>query len=330
MLKLSVIILSCVAQLILAGVDKAAVQKLKSTTSATSVNNTFLQLIVDKSTSSAYLMTWPDSSGKPFLVKKYDVGMGRIKGDKVVEGDLKTPEGIYFSYPSFVREGQFKKFGPLAIPLNYPNAFDVSEKKTGSGIWLHGVGLERSIKDRYITEGCVAFDNSEIINLKNVLLPHQSVVVIANDIAEVNSSRSIKQIEQNTLAWQRAWAGRNLDLYQSFYSPDFVDPNKGKYKHYFIYKKAVFERYEKMDVRIDHVRVAVHPKYAVSVMRQYFKGDSYLESQGTKTLYWKREIDNTWKIFREEYNTFNFKPQKIVKIHNSRHDSPSGSPSTPL
>lgn len=249
--------------------------------------------------------------------------MGKIKGDKQYEGDLKTPEGIYFTSTAFSKPGQYEKFGPLAIPLSYPNAIDLSDKKTGSGIWLHGVGLDRSLKDKYITEGCVAFSNSQIEDLKSALLPFQSVVVITDGLSGVSSTKSLKAIEQKTLEWAKAWASRDIDQYRSFYAEGFADPYRGNYKQYFRYKQAVFNRYKEMIVKMNNVRVVIHPKYAVSIMSQYFKGDTYLEGRGTKILYWKKNPKNHWQIFREEYNEAYFHPQKMVKFQYKTLDATS-------
>ena len=76
---------------------------------------------------------------------KFKIAIGKEKGDKQYEGDNKTPEGIYLlivlSTVAFP-----EKYGPLALPINFPNDFDKDQGKTGHGIWLHGVADDSRVK----------------------------------------------------------------------------------------------------------------------------------------------------------------------------------------
>jgi hypothetical protein len=51
-------------------------------------------LLVDKTTRT--LTVWKWNNDKPTLVASYPTDIGRNNGDKVAEGDHRTPEGVYF------------------------------------------------------------------------------------------------------------------------------------------------------------------------------------------------------------------------------------------
>ena len=87
-----------------------------------------------------------------------DVFVGKAKGDKKVEGDLKTPIGAYMLTRRITNVDPF--YGPLALTTNYPNLYDKSQGKTGHGIWIHGLPLNEERDD--FTQGCIALDNTKI------------------------------------------------------------------------------------------------------------------------------------------------------------------------
>ncbi len=103
---------------------------------------------------------------------------GEIEGDKYVEGDLKTPEGVYFVTTKIKSTLDFEKYGSGAYVLNYPNPIDIIRKKTGHGIWIHSKG--NPILGQ-VTQGCVAVDLDDFSFLGDYL-PRGTAVVMARQI----------------------------------------------------------------------------------------------------------------------------------------------------
>ena len=60
---------------------------------------------------------------------KFKIAIGKEKGDKQFEGDNKTPEGIYFVNRIIDGKSLPEKYGPLALPINFPNAYDKDQRK---------------------------------------------------------------------------------------------------------------------------------------------------------------------------------------------------------
>ncbi len=106
------------------------------------------------------------ADGKVF--RTYEIALGREpKGDKMWEGDGRTPEGLYTL--DFKNENSaFYR----SIRVSYPNAQDWREARAlgvhpGSNIMIHGLKPEfASVGKRHVqqdwTEGCIAVTNDQI------------------------------------------------------------------------------------------------------------------------------------------------------------------------
>ena len=109
------------------------------------------------------------------LLKKYKIALGfEPKGKKEVQGDGKTPEGIYYINDKNPNSIAYKNLG-----ISYPNSDDVKNSKllgkpTGGDIKIHGLMKKWTMFGRLHTfvdwtGGCIAVSNSEIDELyKNV------------------------------------------------------------------------------------------------------------------------------------------------------------------
>ena len=102
-------------------------------------------------------------------VREYRIALGFTpEGDKVRQGDGKTPEGIY----KIDRRNDRSKFH-LSLGIDYPQPEDRARAKKGGyspggDIFIHG--QPNQIADGYRvkgdwTEGCVAIDNAQIAEL---------------------------------------------------------------------------------------------------------------------------------------------------------------------
>jgi murein L,D-transpeptidase YafK len=194
--------------------------------------------------------------------------------------------------------------------------------KTGYGIWLHGVG-DRRIEDARVTEGCVAFQNSEITGLQHWLQPNHGVVVIAKDSAEVNRPEDQKGVMRAALDWIDAWASRDISRYISFYSTDFQNAGKNR-SAYEAYKRAVFGSYKVMNVKMTNLRAVTHSKYALAMMNQDFSGDNRFRSDGRKMLYLNKDESGNWRIVREHFDNFMMQPVRFssADIASMNKDAP--------
>jgi murein L,D-transpeptidase YafK len=133
------------------------------------------QVVVKKSERKLYLI-----SGQTVL-KSYHIGLGsQPVGDKLFEGDGKTPEGVYF----INRKNPASRYH-LSLGLSYPSAEDVAQAamlglRPGGDIMIHGLGPEgRLMAQRRPdwTAGCIAVTDEEIEEIFAMLQPGVPVFV---------------------------------------------------------------------------------------------------------------------------------------------------------
>jgi len=122
-------------------------------------------------------------------IVKYPIVFGsRDQGDKLMEGDRRTPEGTF----RITQKRQHPKWGCFLL-LDYPNGESISRftarkkaglipsnARIGGGIGIHGTRPhEEYAVDSYInwTEGCISLKYSEVFELFE-LLPIGTVVEI--------------------------------------------------------------------------------------------------------------------------------------------------------
>ena len=269
-------------------------------------------LLVDKAKLLAELLTWPEDASQAEHLISFKIAIGKGEGDKQKAGDNKTPEGIYFTQRIIAGKDLPAKYGPTAIPIDFPNPLDRFLGKTGYGIWLHGVEQDHRIEAAKVTEGCVAFYNADIQSLTQWLVPAQSVVVIARDASQVNRPEDVAQVQARTKQWINAWAQRDVESYIKLYHDKFQALGKNL-QNYYLYKKRVFASYEKMSLAMNNIRVFTHDRYAVAVMNQEFNGDDRYLSYGRKVLYWHHTDQGEWKLFHEDFDQQPMQFMSLVK-----------------
>ena len=128
-------------------------------------------VLVDKGKGEFFYL---EKDGEKITQLHYPSIHGEIEGDKQVEGDLKTPEGVYFVRGKIQIPLDFEMYGNHAYALNYPNPVDKLKGKTGGGIWLHSKG--NPIKGQ-VTQGCVAIDLADIKTLDDYLQTGTPVLI---------------------------------------------------------------------------------------------------------------------------------------------------------
>ena len=188
--------------------------------------NTRHVVAVDASHSRVYVFEHRD--GQLHLLRSHYASIGRAGFGKHIEGDLRTPLGVYY-ITSRLDDGQVDElYGVGALPLNYPNEHDRRLGKTGSGIWLHGVPRASYSRSPYATEGCVALANDDMGALLRILEPRRTPVIIAEDFHWVQpQAQAPRRTEFRALLqrWSAARAQADPKAVLAFYSPQFRSGN---------------------------------------------------------------------------------------------------------
>jgi murein L,D-transpeptidase YafK len=251
-------------------------------------------LACDKSKSA--LDFYSVDQNKSFKFKKtYSAFTGKFKGDKIKEGDLRTPIGIYQIVQKLSKETKLDPFyGPLAFVTSYPNVYDTYRGKNGSGIWIHG--LPAQDRDEF-TRGCIAINNSSIECLDNNIDISKTLLIINDSAIKTDVSKEVlTSILAQLYAWRYAWIYDDIDSYLSFYSPDFVRFDGMDIKKFTSYKSRIFKKAEKKSIIFNDINVLPYPNSASIyqiTFQEYYRSESF-QFSGEKTLV--VEFDKNRKI----------------------------------
>ncbi len=161
------------------------------------------------------------------LVSDHYVSVGKQGVDKTMEGDQRTPLGVYFVSDRVGQGSLGEAFGAGAMQLNYPNLLDQLHGRTGSGIYVHGVPFNTYSRPPKDSDGCVTLANDELVMLMNTVPIHDTPVIITRQIHWV-SDDAIRQHRAEILDavnhWQRVRARDDNGALQAFYAPGAAPP----------------------------------------------------------------------------------------------------------
>jgi murein L,D-transpeptidase YafK len=269
-------------------------------------------LLVEKSTHS--LFVYENKGGLPQLVKSFKIASGKNKGDKIKEGDRKTPEGIYTLNEFFSeqllkqRHGDMAKmYGAGAFTTDYPNLMDQRQGKTGSGIWLHSTDDATRIDKGLDSRGCVVVNDLDLKSVAKYLdLPHTPMIVV-QDISYLSKkswNKTRSELMGTVEGWANAWKEKRFNDYISYYHPtEFKDRSRGGFQAYRAYKQAVFARPDNPKITIDSISVLFAEGYAVATLRQDYRS-VIINDTGKKTLYLRQDDNYDWKIVAEIWQQY--------------------------
>ncbi len=237
---------------------------------------------------------------------------GQKPGDKIFQGDKRTPEGVY-RFTEFLntedlrgrhgKQGQI--YGVGAFVMDYPNPFDRLNKKTGSGIWLHATDDEARINKGLDSRGCLVTANQDLIDISRFLELGKTSVVVVQDLTFLQRHTFLKKrekLKETVFRWLGAWQNKNLEEYLANYDKrDFRDPIKGDFAGFRAHKRQVFSYPGKPEIRIENLSILRSDEYAVATFKQFYQAGN-LNGDGYKSLYLKRNDYYDWKIIAERWS----------------------------
>ena len=260
-------------------------------------------IAVDASRSRLYLFenqAANDGATKMKLVGDYYISVGQAGVEKVSEGDLRTPVGVYYITSNLDPAKLPDLYGAGALPINYPNALDVQRGKTGSGIWLHGSPSEQFARSPLASEGCVVLSNQDLKTLLSKVKIRTTPVIIAPTLKWVMPhvlDVERQQFAQALEAWRESKSEGNLPQLKSFYSDRF--DNQGQ---------KLVDWWPRIEGEVHALGAKALQIKDLSVLNWQDKDDTMVVTFGeipagqargvTRRQYWIRE-GKAWKIFNE-------------------------------
>lgn len=239
---------------------------------------------------------WWTAFSRPISIGKAGIG-------KEYEGDNRTPVGVY-RMTGFLPDRELIDFyGSGAFPLNYPNAWDRLHRRTGHGIWLHG--LPKGIDERPLldSEGCVVIDNPAFEWLMERIDPATSRVFLGHGLDLTSPQQLVatrEELQAKLEGWRQAWAAMDDDLYLGHYAEDFSSGDRDL-AQWIEYKTRIHAQKTWVEVGVSELSIYGYPGDIDLIVTEFYQvyESSNFNARGWKQLFWKREADGTWKIVFE-------------------------------
>ncbi|MEO3402788.1 L,D-transpeptidase family protein [Mucilaginibacter sp. CAU 1740] len=112
--------------------------------------------------------------GKNITTFKINLG-GNPVGDKICDGDLRTPEGVYYLDNKANRTDKFYKSFWISYPDSADRADALKRKvKPGIGVMVHGTSPQR-VNSKDWTNGCIALKNNDMDTLFSYVMAGTSI-----------------------------------------------------------------------------------------------------------------------------------------------------------
>jgi murein L,D-transpeptidase YafK len=252
-------------------------------------------ILVDTTRSRLFL--YENAFPQPRLVTDFYISQGKQGAVKEREGDKRTPIGIYTITELLPKEKLTDFYGPIALPIDYPNAWDKRLGKTGYGIWLHGMPSTYVSRPPKASDGCVVLANQDLLALKKFVDIGNTQVLISErlDFVPLGVWQSHRKAALNMLEdWKN-------DLEKGF--------EKGIY-HYAINVKIdgqglIEWQHEKQitnksfgKININDLTVMRYPSDQ-DMMLVSFKQEDELYGETRKEQYWIK-AGSRWQIVQED------------------------------
>lgn len=255
-------------------------------------------IAVDSSRARLYLFENGPEGMK--LVADYYISVGKLGTDKVVEGDLRTPLGVYYITSNLDPKSLKDFYGSGALPINYPNPYDARRGRTGHGIWLHGTPPEQFSRAPKATDGCVVLANPDLERIIRTVEVRTTPVVIAQSLRWVQPAAAHaeqRQFKDVLQAWRNAKASGDLNRLLAFYTPDF-NVNGKTISEWTPVMKVELSRMQGRDIELKDVSVLRWTDSADTMVVTFGEVAAGARSGPVKRQYWVRQGPQ-WKIFFE-------------------------------
>lgn len=215
---------------------------------------------------------------------------GSIQGDKLHEGDKKTPEGVYFVEGRVAEALDFREYGGTAYCLSYPNPVDRLRGKQGHGIWIHSKGYEIRPMD---TRGCVAIGLRDMAAIAPLLTPGMPVLLAAqapDNAWATRDSITASYLRLRMQQWFRACAEGSATFFRFFHADAYTQCMPESFAQF---RERMERRFRDAPHRSVYHR-AIHalegPGYWVTWTEACYD-EGKTPEEGICRLYWQQDQD---------------------------------------
>jgi L,D-transpeptidase YnhG len=252
-------------------------------------------------TSRARLYLFENSASGLKLVADYYISVGKSGIDKAVEGDLRTPLGVYYVTSNLDPRTLKDFYGSGALPINYPNPYDQRRGKTGSGIWLHGTPPQQFSRAPKATDGCVVLANPDLERIVRTVEIRSTPVVIAPSLQWVRpqtaADAEVRLFTDALSAWRSAKSAGDMTRLLGFYTSDFSSAGKGL-ADWAPQLQSEMARHRGRDLQLKDVSYLRWTDSTDTMVVTFGEVPQGARTGPVKRQYWMRQ-GQQWKIFFE-------------------------------
>jgi murein L,D-transpeptidase YafK len=256
-------------------------------------------LVVD--TSHSTLFVYENVAGEPRYVTDFYITIGKLGTEKFSSGDQRTPIGVYFVKAELPKKQLADMYGNGAYPLSYPNEWDRRNKRSGSGIWLHGTPSGTYSRPPRASNGCVVLANDDLNKLAPYLQVGITPVIITNQMDWNNEQDQIERASllQEVEQWRKDWASLNTGAYLKHYAHNFSS-NNIDYPAWAKQKQLVNSAKSWVKVNLSNLSMFTYPEQPNMVVVNFEQdyGSNNLSNRMKKRQYWIKQ-NNRWQIIYE-------------------------------
>lgn len=266
-------------------------------------------LVAEKSTHKLHV--FKNNDGVPEHVKTYLVATGKKSGDKIFQGDHRTPEGVYYLTDFLTHEGLVTRLGKRgeiygvgAFVLNYPNPIDFLENKTGGGIWLHSTNDETRIDKGLDSRGCVVSGNTDLIEISKYIELNKTPIIVVHNLEYLSKETwqaKRDKVKETINNWLISWQTENIENYIGHYHLLFRNNKLSGLSALKNYKKAIFNNPGKPKIELEDITILGADDYVRVTFIQKYTSNT-ISDIGRKTLYLKKDNYYNWKIVAENWS----------------------------
>ena len=256
-------------------------------------------IVVDTSKSTLYL--YENVDGEARYVENFYTSVGKKGSDKLIEGDQKTPLGVYFINAYLNKSKLTDFYGSGAYPINYPNEWDTRQGRNGHGIWLHGTPSDTYSRPPLASNGCVVLSNDDITHLGKAVQVGTTPVIITNrmdwtdNTDKADRAALLKEIER----WRNDWSSLDTESYLKHYARDFAIGSTDL-DAWSAQKRLVNSGKSWIKVGISDISLFPYPTQPNMVVVNFEQdyASNNLVNRMKKRQYWMKR-DNRWQIVYE-------------------------------
>ncbi len=232
------------------------------------------------------------------------MSIGREGAGKQRAWDRKTPLGIYFITEQLDTSKLHEKYGPTAFPIDYPSIWDRLNRRSGDGIWLHGVTPNGGRRPALHTDGCIALPNDALLALEPRLEPLSTPLLITREIEWVSDEQLAAvraELRAELDAWSTSYAAGDLHRLLSLYADDFTYRGMNR-EQWNAFRTQSVTGAPPREIELDDVFLLADPEEDGLYMARFLQTITYdNRSVATvKRLYWRRTPAGELRIVAED------------------------------